>query len=179
MTPRALNDFLNRFRRDERGVSAVEFAMLAPVMIIIFFGMTVFCMGFMANKRMTHTNAAVADMVAQSATVDEDELDDVLTVGTLLMQPFPEDNLSIRVTSVTRVGGRDTIDWSQGRDYPARNKGDEYPDIPEGLISDGEGLIVTEATYDFDSPVDMFLEGLTTFEAIHFVRPRLVETTTC
>ncbi|MDP2765777.1 MAG: pilus assembly protein, partial [Brevundimonas sp.] len=42
------------FRRlsgDERGVSAVEFAMLAPVLIAFYFGMAEFCQGFMAQKR--------------------------------------------------------------------------------------------------------------------------------
>lgn len=171
--------FMRGFQRDERGVSAVEFALLAPVMIIIFFGVSVFCMGFMAHKRMAHTNSAVADMVAQSASVDGDDLDDILSVGVLLMQPFPESTLDIRVTSVTRKGGRDLIDWSRGREYAARKKGDTYPGIPAGLIAEGEGLIVTEAAYDHQSPVDYFLPSVTKFEAIHFVRPRLVNTTVC
>lgn len=171
--------FLRRFDRDTRGVSAVEFALLAPLMIIIYFGMSTYCMAFMANKRMTHTNAAVADMVAQAAAVDTTLLDDLLTVGGLLMRPFPATQLGVRVTSVTRADGQDTVDWSRGNNFEARNEGDVYEGIPAGLIVDGESLIVSESTYDYQSPVDMFLPGITQFESVHFVRPRLVNTTTC
>ena len=60
---------IRRLTGDERGVSAVEFAMLAPVLIAFYMGMTEFCQGFMAQKRMSHVSAMVADLVAQEETI--------------------------------------------------------------------------------------------------------------
>ena len=59
----------SRLGRDERGVSAVEFAMLAPVLIGFYFGMAEFCQGFMAQKRMGHVTSMVADLVARAVLI--------------------------------------------------------------------------------------------------------------
>ncbi|OWY58885.1 pilus assembly protein TadE, partial [cyanobacterium TDX16] len=79
----------SRLGRDERGVSAVEFALLAPVLIAFYFGMAEFCQGFMAQKRMGHVSAMVADLVAQEDTVAIANLDDIFDIGGLIMKPFP------------------------------------------------------------------------------------------
>jgi hypothetical protein len=39
--------------------------------------------------------------------------------------------------------------------------------------------VVSEATYDYDSPVDYFMPGITVFSHIYYLRPRTVETTLC
>ncbi len=66
-----------RLMGDEGGVSAVEFAMIAPIIIAIYFGLAEFCQGFMAQKRMGHVSAMVADLVAQEETVATTNLDDL------------------------------------------------------------------------------------------------------
>ena len=50
---------LTRLRGDRRGVSAVEFALIAPVIIVFYFGLAEFCQAFMAQKRMGRTAAAM------------------------------------------------------------------------------------------------------------------------
>src|SRR5690606_24990997 len=60
---------IRRWVGDERGVSAIEFAMIAPVLIVFYMGMTEFCQGFMAQKRMGHVSATVADLIAQEETI--------------------------------------------------------------------------------------------------------------
>jgi Flp pilus assembly protein TadG len=42
---------LSRFWRDRRGVSAVEFALIAPVLMIFYFGMAELTEAMMAQRR--------------------------------------------------------------------------------------------------------------------------------
>ena len=72
--------FLHRLRKDRRGISAVEFALIAPVMIVFYFGLAEFCQGYMSQKRLSHTASAVADLVAQSESVTTDNLDDIFAI---------------------------------------------------------------------------------------------------
>ncbi len=111
-----------RLRSDERGVSAVEFAMLAPVLIAFYFGMAEFCQGFMAQKRMGHASSMVADLVAQEETVSTTNLDDIFEIGSLIMKPFAITLLKQRVSSVTRTAGVAKVDWSRGdvQEFPVR-----------------------------------------------------------
>ena len=56
--------FLLRLARDTRGLSAVEFALLAPVMISLYFGVAEVGQAFMVQKRQAHVASMVADLVA-------------------------------------------------------------------------------------------------------------------
>lgn len=170
--------FFSRLGRDERGVSAVEFAMLAPVLIAFYFGMSEFCQGFMAQKRMGHVSAAVADLVAQQETVTRANLDSIFDIGTLIMKPFPTAALQQRVSSVTRTSGVARVDWSRGAGMTARTVNSTIT-LPTDLIANGESVIVSEATYDYDSPVDYFMPGITRFSHIYYLRPRTVDKTLC
>ncbi len=169
---------LSRLAGDERGVSAVEFAMLAPVLIAFYFGMAEFCQGFMAQKRMGHVSAMVADLVAQEETIATASLDDIFDIGGLIMKPFPTAALQQRVSSVTRTSGVARVDWSRG-DGMAPRAVNSTITLPVDLIANGESVIVSEATYDYDSPVDYFMPGITRFSHIYYLRPRTVDKTVC
>ena len=166
---------LKRLRGDRRGVSAVEFALLAPVMIAFYFGLCEFCQAFMAQQRMGHASATVADLVTQTEGVTQADIDDIFSVGEVIMSPFPADSLRQRVTSLTMDHrGRAKVDWSRGDGMSPRSPGATVS-IPEGLIGEDESIVMTEIEYDFDSPVDFVLPTLTEFSNTYYLRPRRVD----
>ena len=168
---------LARFCRDQKGLAAVEFALLAPVMILLYFGMVELCQGYMAQKRMSHVTSMVADLTAQAQSVSQNDLTDIFNIGNEIMQPFSPDSLQVRVSSVTRgADGVVNVDWSFGRDMDDL----EGPvTIPVGLIGNEESLIVAEAIYDYESPVDQFLPGVTKLSRTFYLRPRVVDKVAC
>ncbi|WP_164511866.1 TadE/TadG family type IV pilus assembly protein [Brevundimonas fluminis] len=165
-----------RLRDDRRGVSAVEFAMLAPAMIAMYFGLAEFCQGFMAQKRAGHSAAIVADLITQRNSITGAELDDLFNVGGQIMKPFSSATLRLRASSVTR-GNDDVnrVDWSRGKGMTARAAGSTVT-LPAGLVERGQTVIFTETTYDYDSPVDYLMPAITRFSHSFYMRPRQVET---
>lgn len=162
-----------RLHRDRRGVSAVEFALLAPMMIAFYFGLAEFCQGYMAQKRVSHVSAMVADLIAQTEEITTGEVTDVFEIGVLIMKPFPNLPLHQRASSLTRdTNGVTRVDWSQGQGMTARVVGSTVT-IPVGLIADGESVIMTESTYDYDSPVDYLMPAITRFSQTYYMRPRI------
>jgi len=174
--PRRQKGLFARLRGDRRGVSAVEFAMLAPVMIGFYFGMAEFCQGFMAQKRMGHAASQVADLVAQKDVITTAEVSDVFGIGALIMKPYSSAPLKMRVTSVARqADGSTKVEWSQGSGLTALAKDAAFA-VPAGVLeAEGETVIVSESTYDYDSPVDYFMPGVTQFRHTYYLRPRSVE----
>lgn len=168
--------FLTRLRGDRRGVSAVEFALLAPVMIAFYFGLAEFCQGFMAQKRMGHSASQLADLIARQDAVTCTGINDYFDIGGLIMKPFAATSLKMRVSSVVRqADGSVKVEWSQGDGLTARPVG-EVVSVPAGLLeATNESAIMSEATYDYDSPVDYFMPGITRFSHIYYLRPRIVE----
>ena len=175
MTRRGL---LSRLAGDERGLSAIEFALLAPILIAFYFGMAEFCQGYMAQKRMGHVSAMVADLVAQEEVVATANLDDIFDIGGLIMKPFSTTALKQRVSSVTRTAGVAKVVWSRGDGMTSRAV-NEVIALPTDLIANGESIIVSEATYDYDSPADYLMPGITRFSHIYYLRPRTVDSVTC
>lgn len=168
---------ISRLTGDERGVAAVEFAMIAPVMIVIYFALAEFCQGYMAQKKMGHVAAMVADLVAQHQTVNMANMDDIFEIGELIMKPFSTATLRQRVSSITQTNGVAQVTWSYGDGMPAR--GADVVTLPPGLIGNGESIILSEAIYDYDSPVDYLLPGVTQFSNTYYLRPRTVDFILC
>lgn len=169
--------FLSRFSRDSSGVSAVEFALIAPVLILIYFGLAEFCQAYMAQRRMSHSTSQVADIVAQYQTVDADLVDDTFALGGLVMSPFPDSALKLRVTAITRGNdGVARVTWSRGSGMTKRSGN---VTVPAGLIENGESIIMSEGSYDYVSPLGQVLPGMRTFNHTFWLRPRLVNAITC
>lgn len=170
---------LHRFVRDRRGVSAVEFALIAPLMIAFYFGLTEFCQGYMAQKRMGHSAAAVADLVAQTDVVTTNELDDIVAIGGLIMKPFPTTGLTVRVSSVTRdANGVAKVDWSRGSGIAALGK-TTVVTVPTDMIGNGESVVMAETTYAYASPIGYLLPDVTNFHSKFYSRPRKVDKVGC
>ncbi|WP_269515390.1 TadE/TadG family type IV pilus assembly protein [Brevundimonas subvibrioides] len=175
----ALKMFIGRFWHDQRGVSAVEFALIAPVMITLYFGSAEFCQGYMAQRRMDHATSQVADITSQGGVITRDELDDTFALAHLIMSPFPTAPLKMRVSGVTRnSNGVAKVDWSRGSGMGARGTG-AVVTVPAGMIANGESVILSEATYDYASPLGYLLPDAVRFRRTFYLRPRLVDTVTC
>lgn len=169
---------LHRLGRDVRGASAVEFALIAPIILLLYVGMVQVCQAFMADKRAGHAAAIVGDMVAQNATMNPDQVDNVLAAGGRIMRPFTDANLTVRVTSVDQTSGTPKVAWSRTRGsttaLPPLSKGTEI-DIPANYEIGGGPIVLTESRYDYVPLIN--LEGLkiplpATFSHATYHQPR-------
>jgi len=173
--------FLLRLARDTRGLSAVEFALLAPVMITLYFGVAEVGQAFMVQKRQAHVASMVADLVAQTDIVEKKDLDDILSAGALVVKPFPATNLTITVTSVKRDDkGVDRVLWSYGSKTRKTDDVVTKPSIPTGMITaSGGGVVMAETTYKYVSPGNRFIKDGLTFSGAFFLLPRRVDVVPC
>jgi len=174
--------FLPRLARDTRGLSAVEFALLAPVLITMYFGIAEVGQAFMAQKRQAHVASMVADLVAQTDVVTVDGMEDVFAAGALVIKPFAATNLTVRVTSVTRDSkGVDRVVWSRGSGIAPRGTDSVVsgPAIPAGMIANGESLVMSETSYNYISPVKRFIPAPMVFKGAFFLLPRRVSVVGC
>lgn len=169
---------LERLRGDRRGLSAVEFALLAPVMILFYFGLAEFCQGFMAQKRMGHATAMVGDLVARTDAVTAGEVDDILAIGVLIMKPFYAGPLRQRVSSVVvQPNMTARVDWVRGASIPGKPlaKGSVVV-LPAGVApAAGDSVIMAEGSYDYESPARYLMPSMTRFSHTAYLRPRTTD----
>lgn len=173
--------FTRRFAADRRGVSAIEFAFIAPILIVFYFGMAETCQLLMAKRKISHAGAAVADLVSQTptATTTKESLDDKLLAAQTIVAPFNGSALTIRLTSVTSrnptPGGAPMVDWS----YPAGGRAKDSTFTPATPLNTGESVILAEVTYNHTSSIGYFIPGVKTLTHKAELRPRKVDAIAC
>jgi Flp pilus assembly protein TadG len=173
---------IRRFWRDRRGVSAIEFALIAPVMLVIYFGLIEVCQGYMASRRASHTASIVADLVAQADETSTRDLTSVFAIGDMIMRPFSAADLSIRVSSVTMdANGVARIDWSRGNNktLTALTKNSTVSNLPPGLIVRGESLILGETEFKYTSAFAQVIKQPIYFKRSYYLRPRTQDRIAC
>ncbi len=164
----------NAFRRDRRGVSALEFALIAPVMITAYFGVSELSTAMMTQRRVSHSASALGDLTAQAQSVTSANVDDILAAAAKMMEPMSTTPLKLRLTSITQQSnGKATVDWS----VPSVNqtgyaKGTTMSPPPGLLVNTGDSIIMSEAAYTWISPVGYIIPNGIPFSDTFYLRPR-------
>src|SRR3954462_7758942 len=103
---------LRRLIGDERGVSAVEFAMLLPLMLTLYLGAVELSQGIGADRKVTQTARTIADLVSQVTSINNTDMTNSLSAAAAVVAPYPVTNLKVTVSSVTiDATGKATIAW--------------------------------------------------------------------
>jgi Flp pilus assembly protein TadG len=164
---------LRRLGSDQRGIAAVEFALLAPVMVLLYCGVAELTMAMMAERRAAHTASVIADLVAQTPQITNSQLTDVLNVGGPILSPFPASVLKLRVTSVIAdASASPKVSWSQGSGLGALAVNSTAPGIPAGLLAAGDSVIKADVQYTFTSPLRIVMRNPVTFTDTYLLKPR-------
>ncbi|MCG8560905.1 MAG: pilus assembly protein [Hyphomicrobiales bacterium] len=157
---------------DERGLSAVEFALIVPIMISLYLGAVEFGHALTIDRRVTSVASATADLVAQVETMDSSAVTDVFEAATAILTPYATSPLSIVVTSVVAdEDNKTTVAWSCARNGTAHPDDSSYT-LPAGLTQPFSSVIVAEVSYVYDPPVGQYLTGGITMGETFYLRPR-------
>jgi len=172
---RSFADRISRFAGDERGVSAVEFAMLLPLMLTLYLGSVEVSQGIAADRKVTLTTRTVADLVAQTTTINNAEMTNSLNAATAVMAPYPSNKLKLTVTSVKiDADGKATVDWSDTLNGTPRAKGSSVT-VPTALKIPNSSLIWSEVEYAYTPTIGYVISGTLTLKEQIYMRPRLSE----
>lgn len=170
-------------RDDQRGVSAVEFAMILPLLVTIYLGGVEITQGVTINRKVALTARAVADLVAQKRTggvsgnvITAAEMGDIMNAAKAVMTPFRNTNLKVIVSSVVvDDGGVAKVDWSASYNTAARSPGDAVT-LPANLLVPNTTIIWGEASYGYTPTVGYIVTGTMNLYDYIYMRPRVHDT---
>lgn len=163
---------LKRFSRDERGISAVEFALMLPILLAVLVGsVTVFDVFRMAQSAEKST-FTVGDMLSREQNAITDTKLDYLV--TFLGQTVDyQGTAALRVSSISKSNGRLVLDWSRVRgDTTIPRSAIPYDIIPD--IAPGDSVILTETFVPHRAFVDWFGLDRMIYNHRSVHRPRFV-----
>ena len=163
--------------RNRRGVAAVEFAFILPLMLLIYLGSAEVTQALMASRNATLVARTLADLIAQQANgvnVTDTELSQAFSAANAVMAPFSTASLKMTITSVNIVPSSGTgssggfvaqPEWSAAAASPSNGplrpctNLTAAPDaaaptpitLPQDLYSKGS-LIVADVSFTYTPP---------------------------
>lgn len=163
-----------QFRVKTEGVMAVEFALIAPVMIGMLFGMIELTDAIMAKRRVSMATSMLGDLATNRADdwIAKSEISDIFTVSERVLTPYGIDDVTVTITAVRWNPDleKPVVVWSKKRrtvNGDVQNNGGEEGRAPgsvfeelrdqdfqvnkESLVIEGQNLIIAEMSYPFVS----------------------------
>jgi Flp pilus assembly protein TadG len=177
---------LQGLNRDQRGVASIEFAFIAPVLVLVYLGMAELSEAMMAQRRVSHVAAVLGDLVSQGQTTTSGQITDILNIRQSLLSPLPSTNLKVRLSSVTvNTSNVPIVDWSKASGLTAHAKGAAItlPKSPSNasmpFIAAGQSVILAEVEYPWTPPTGDFIKVSKNLTETAYFLPRQGTTITC
>jgi len=159
----------------EEGAVMIEFAIILPIMVMLFLGMVEFGEAFTVDRKLTSAASTVSDLVAQGPKITPAELSDIADVAEEIIKPYRLQNFALVISSVQADANNNAVvrwSYAEGTGATARAQGSSVT-LPLGLTEPNSSVILTETTYQFTPSVGMFLTGVIGLNSQAYFRPRV------
>lgn len=138
---------LDRFKRADRGLALIEFAYVAPILLTLFVGSFQISDAVFANRKVTTTARAIADLTSQYTSVDNPTLDSILNASRQIMHPYDLARTEARVSQITiDNSGNAVVNWSRALNATPLATGATTV-IPSTLRQKNTTVILSQVAY--------------------------------
>jgi Flp pilus assembly protein TadG len=185
---------LRRCRRDQKGMAAIEFALVVPIMIGMYFMLNETANGLRAARKTTMVARVMADLTTRPATISDGDRNDIFAAAAPIVSPFTSSPQSYRITSIRfDATGNGYVDWSEvsgsgglGSAH-ARCTPTEFrptrPDliplvVPAGLKVPNTSVVLAEAMLTYKPIIGWNITGTIDLQDKLYMRPRTTDNVT-
>lgn len=175
---------LRCFLRDRKGMAAIEFAMIAPILILLYFGTVDLANWYITHRRLVVAGSTMADITTQSpGQVTKTELNQFWTGVGQIIAPLPLSSVRLTLRSFRKNGSSVQQQWT----YSSSNGSCGSAPSAAALtamganeMTDGNDILVA-AVCSTATPMGLRIFGYTAFPMQYQIsmRPRTPKTLDC
>ena len=167
------NTALARMIANRDGIAAIEFALIAPIMIALYIGLAEVSLLVTADRNVSHAASVTGDLATQIETLDVAEVENIFQATLAVMNTSYAKSANITVDM--RSFEVDGSGVKQEIGYAKLGTGLATKFDPSGvnstLLNSTSGLVVTRISYDYTSPSREFV-GTPTLSETFMLKPR-------
>jgi Flp pilus assembly protein TadG len=184
-----------RLFRDSSAIAATEFAVIVPLMLVLFFGTVEFSSGVAVDRKVTLTSRTLSDLTSQArastpsaayASVNDSDLQNVFTASIAIIKPYSVTPMTAQISEIYVDSSRVArIQWSRaasvGSDNAtqatlgasSRNPNDIVATVPAQLLVAQTYLIMSEVSYLYTPlGIGYVMKTNLTLSDVSYSRPR-------
>jgi len=187
---------LPRFLADRRGVGAMEFALIAPLLLALYFISMELSLGFETDKRIDRIGSMVADLVTQKPSIKKADVEEIMQLANTLLQPYDRSKPKVVVTAIQITNDttpKAQVVWSRqmadGK-FTQPFKKDSIVAVPDNLKIANSFFIRVSSSLEYKPLITWSASQKTTlgltgaFDNIslgdtYYLRPRMTATIAC
>jgi Flp pilus assembly protein TadG len=172
LAPTSLLMRLRDFAHAQRGMAAIEFAMLLPFMLTAYLGGVEIGDGVAIDRKVAITTRAVADLASRYIKINNADMTNILGASSAIVSPYDSGPLAVTVSQVTvDAQGNATITWSDTLNGTARAVGSPVT-LPGTLATAGASYIWGEVSYTYTPTLGYVMTGSWSLKNQIFMSPR-------
>lgn len=174
LNPRLKWRGIRGLRYNEQGISAVEFALIAPLLIILYLGAIELSLLMEVDRRVTQTSASLGDLTARLSTVTDSDMEEMFAAAKVLMEPYDATSAEMRISSIVDNGdGIPKVDWSDAHNVSPYTEGATVT-LPSGIMPSPGSIIMAEVSFEYTSEFGYIVSTSKTISDKFYLRPRRV-----
>ncbi|MCP3475407.1 pilus assembly protein [Bradyrhizobium sp. CCGUVB1N3] len=160
------------FGADSRALAATEFAVMVPLMLVLFFGTIEVSSGVAIDRKVTIMARTLSDLTSQSTSVGDTDMTNFFAASYGIMTPYYNSTVTsatiseLYVDPTTKVA---RVQWSKGSS--ARSQASVVT-IPSTLAIGGTYVIFSEVSYVYTPTIGYVLTSSITLSDVAYSRPR-------
>jgi Flp pilus assembly protein TadG len=155
---------LRRFGQDRQGVGGVEFAIIAPMLIVLYLMAFELTMGLSVAKKTSMASSTIADLVARQDNVDKVFLAGMKDVSDAIFVPYPSKDLLIKISAIKIDSAKAAkVLWSWSTTGVAPYAAGTTAPVPADMLVADTFLIRSELSVSHE--LMMYLPGLSGTQA--------------
>jgi Flp pilus assembly protein TadG len=171
-----------RFIVSTRGVAAIEFAIIMPVLLVTL--LATFDAGqaisiYMKVRAATYTLAAITNQYSKSTPIQSTDMQAITGATTAVLSPFPSAPATVTITQIQQTNANQAVvSWSYSPTGTAYAAGTTWARLPSNLTTNNACgsypcyFIFAEVKYTFTPSFGYFVTGTLTFSDNLYTTPR-------
>jgi Flp pilus assembly protein TadG len=157
---------------DRRGVSAIEFALLLPLLLALYVAGTELTKAVAIGRKVTLTARTVADLVSRVTTTSTSDLQNSVSASLAVIAPYAPGPMTVTISQVKiHNNGNATVDWSCSYQNTAHAAGTAV-NLPAAFITANTYLIWGESQYAYTPPIGYAISGTILLKDQFYTAPR-------
>ncbi len=166
-------------KANEGGLAAVEFSLILPVLVLLWFGGVEITQGLSVDRHLNNLSSSIGDLVSRCKQVTESNMTNIFNIAPGAMFPFQTTGLQMRVSAVNIDSAQVAkIAWSRGSGISKYNAGTTLNTtvLPTSLRTPNTQIIIAEVYYPYTPAVGYVITGTVSLTDRMYFVPRLVNT---
>ena len=180
---------IGAFRKAEGGAAAVEFAMLLPILITLFFGVVETTLALVCRADVSLMASTSADLISQVNAASNTDLSNVYAAAGTVLYPYYTGGATgkptIRITSVIYDSTSATpttagkVAWTctqagTGTLTPASRSVNSTVTFSQPLMTTNGSVLMAEIAYNYVSPTTKIITGAINMTNNFYTKPRRI-----